>query len=117
VKVLSFGEWRDKMLEERGGIDTSPCDDCEGGGMRECDMGHSHACQTCEGSGKINALTKEHYEKDLAETLLLYSEWTGWGGLPDLVCRNGEKIAPCTPIAFTPNLGRTKSYSITFVVA
>jgi len=28
------------------------CSDCDGDGYHQCDMGHSHGCEKCDGTGK-----------------------------------------------------------------
>lgn len=47
----------------KGKVETITCPDCKGDGTQECDLGHEHDCENCEGIGTLrDAGTCEYCE-------------------------------------------------------
>lgn len=46
--LLEFIEKNVLMIPE-----SQECSECDGDGYRECDLGHEHDCEICDGTGKI----------------------------------------------------------------
>lgn len=42
--------------------DEKDCDECDGYGTEECDLGHEHNCEACGGSGKVDETEEEALE-------------------------------------------------------
>ena len=40
------------------------CPDCHGDGSQDCDLGHIHDCEACDGSGETTADSFEDFAKD-----------------------------------------------------
>jgi len=44
--------------EQEVWVDTE-CQECQGWGYKECDLGHEHDCQECNGSGQVQVTEKD----------------------------------------------------------
>lgn len=58
----------DKVLK------TVECEDCDGAGKRECDMGHLHECGECDGIGELEVDGEYAYPNDSNSNLIKINE-------------------------------------------
>lgn len=51
----NHAEIEQQYLSEAGPVleQVRRCFDCDGKGSHECDLGHSHDCNRCDGTGKV----------------------------------------------------------------
>ena len=73
LNFIPFKDW----LKTQGNM-TMTCPQCDGEGRCECECGHEHTCQRCDGSGAISGLpvlqiAYEAEKKAIAEKLALWS--------------------------------------------
>ena len=57
------------------------CPDCQGYGYQECDLGHEHDCEECNGTGKIQ-VTEKHdsvlnqiYKQEVLKDIKKYCDY------------------------------------------
>ena len=84
--------------------DSEECAYCHGDGVRECDMGHQHDCDYCDGTGKVTPIEtitvgNAHYQR---RYLALIQGWEiSPRGMDKPACiRCGETVGllmPCRP--------------------
>jgi hypothetical protein len=74
VKVLTYDEWQKlpEVLEMFGTLNE--CSTCDGEGVHECECGHTHTCNACDGSGKENDF-RDIYETKLRDEIRKLIAW------------------------------------------
>ena len=57
LKIIDFIIENSPLVHVEG---ETKCFECDGQGEKECDMGHDHECDECEGFGTLNTGIKAH---------------------------------------------------------
>lgn len=77
-RIIQYEDWA-ATLHEMDDRLWRECDDCDGEGATECNQGHEHTCDTCDGLGKIRKeapVTQEDYLNHIAADFLALCAWT-----------------------------------------
>tara|TARA_R100001480_G_scaffold146109_2_gene144556 strand:- start:17674 stop:18000 length:327 start_codon:yes stop_codon:yes gene_type:complete len=79
VKVISYEEWKRQVELAHKDDEPVQCEECCGEGHQECDLGHEHECQECDGLGNVPAAdtSRRAYANDLASDLQAMLDWCG----------------------------------------
>lgn len=81
MKVESLTDWLVRndldLSREVSGVE---CGSCSGSGEQECDMGHYHDCEECDGSGTKEGhsdpvMIEQLYQFDVITDLCLLADW------------------------------------------
>lgn len=89
ITTQPYEEWRQQREAEWADFAASlhemddrlwrECSDCDGDGVTECDQGHEHNCEPCNGLGKIRKtapVSKAEYFKAVVAEIRDVCVWT-----------------------------------------
>lgn len=76
-KFITFEEWLMQQATA-GDADALPvkCEDCNGDGVVECNLGHEHDCDKCDGEGEHKPSTGDMRKRYNAEIAADAERWS-----------------------------------------